>query len=44
MKATGGLCAEKRKFSRGRRQLGVKEIGLGFLYPIFFSKMPPFLS
>jgi hypothetical protein len=30
-----GLCAEKIKFSSGWRRLGVKEIGLGFLFPFF---------
>jgi len=42
IKATGGLCAEKKKFSGGRRRLGVKEIGLGFLFFfIFFVKIAP---
>jgi hypothetical protein len=37
----GGLCAEKIKFSSGWRRLGVKEIGLGFLFPFYLSKLPP---
>jgi hypothetical protein len=41
MKATGGLYAEKKQFSGGRRQLGVKEIGLGFLFPFLFVKIAP---
>jgi hypothetical protein len=37
-----GLCAEKIKFSSGWRRLGVKEIGLGFLFPFFlFVKIAP---
>jgi len=41
MKATGGLYAEKKQFSGGRRQLGVKEIGLGFLFPFFICQNCP---
>jgi hypothetical protein len=41
MKATGGLCVEKKQFSGGRRRLGVKEIGLGFLFPFLFVKIAP---
>ena len=32
---------EKRKFSGGRRRLGVKEIGLGFLFPFFICQNCP---
>jgi len=39
--AMGGLCAEKKKISGGRRRLGVKEIGLGFLFPFLFVKIAP---
>jgi hypothetical protein len=41
----GGLCAEKIKFSSGWRRLGVKEIGLGFLFPFFICQnCPPSLK
>jgi hypothetical protein len=43
-KATGGLYAEKKQFSGGRRRLGVKEIGLGFLFLFFICQnCPPLL-
>ena len=38
------VCREEKKFSGGRRRLGVKEIGLGFLFPFFVCQNCPFLK
>ena len=45
IKATGGLCAEKKNFSGWQRRLGVKEkkeLGLGFfVVSPLLPKLPP---
>ena len=37
----GGCVQRRKKISRGRRRLGVKEIGLGFLFPFFVCQNCP---
>ena len=41
IKATGGLCAEKKNFSGWQRRLGVKKNGFRVSFPFLFIKIDP---